>query len=271
MGKLFSENLKDHDSKLNELVRQSYTYFKGLPVYHIDDYFKPLAKLCNELGNRNDEVADYQYKQNVDQNSFYCEFVKRFMGIDFLYVRDSLFLHKLGDFILNINGCWHIVELKTTRRSNNLFTFNAEALHQFAKVSSEQQKCIHFLFYNYSTNEFNMVGYQQLIEAEGHIQLHYHKNVYSDYLAQIILSSPIPKKSLQIKENINIEAKENLISSSNIYYEFNLDELTVNGMKGIEGYMNSLLGVRSSEFINPIDDPEWFKPDADWGFLINRK
>jgi hypothetical protein len=239
MGNHFHTNLNDHDSQLSYLTRNSYSYFRGFPVYYMDDAFKPLAKLCDQLGNRKDEEAEQLFKQAVDNNSLFKEFVTRLLGTHNLYVRDGNFLHKAGDIVLNLNNSWHMIELKTTRR--NTFSINANSLHQFAKIDKSAWVFIHFLFYSYLDNTYKMIRYDQLFNVLDKVKLCFHTGVSTEVLMQTIEESPFAKQDILVCENKNTTIKDQVDCLTNLYYEFDLSAIYGDRVMLMSNYMDSLV------------------------------
>lgn len=222
MAYSFRENVKPHDDIIQHLMNNSYNYFGRVPVYHVDTYIKPLAQLCNELGNRYDDESVQRYFHASKSNSFFQEFGKRFLLSDFETIRDGELLNKIGDIILDVNDYWQLVEVKTS--NTDKFTINAHSLSQYAKIRQDKWQHVHFLFFNTTTGIARMMNFNSLCSPlHRSIELLHHP-CGLDHALPILNASPIPSNKVILKAHSNSKGNEIRDSLSDLYYKFNFEQ-----------------------------------------------
>lgn len=221
------------DVIINLLIKNNYTYFKGMPLYHIGTQLNSLIELCEQLGNRCDDIATRQFRKAVDSTPFYCEFVNRFMENEDKYNRNTLLLIQMGDFVLNVDGVWHIIKLVTSDRQDKCL-LDVDSLHKLGEIPSESWKEIHILFYSYEDEIFQITNLEWLFSCKRGVKFLYHSEVDRQILAKTMLSSPF-EKSLGVAEYIS----ENPTSQ----YELDLNELFFEfAIQSLDLYMDFHMG-----------------------------
>lgn len=238
----FIENVKPHDNVVQHLMNNSYNYFGRVPVYHVDTYIKPLAQLCNELGNRYDDESNQRYFHAFTSNSFFQEFGSRFLLPGFETIRDGEFLNKIGDIILDISNCWHLIEVKTS--STDTFTVNVHSLSQYAKIRYDQWQHVHFLFFNTTTGIARMMNLNDLCSPQNRSIELLHHPCGLDHALPILNASPIPFDKVILKEHLYSKRNEIKDSVSDLYYKINFQQAYGYEPKLLYNYLYNIYSMR---------------------------
>ena len=201
-----------HDSLLNYMSSHAYNLFGG-HVHLIDPQIAPLRELLNqELPSKQ---RDTIWNLAISQNKLYDELLRRFGNS----IHNALFIKKVGDFVLDINSIWHLIEVKTSTRASGIYHFNFDSFAALRRLPREVRKYVHILFYNdvfktYHLAPFNEIKFDPIYYHFPELSLE-RKNEVEEFLI-----NHVPTVNVGQVDN-DIERKTNVYLSIDIYSEEN--------------------------------------------------
>jgi hypothetical protein len=147
---------KLHDQVITYLNENNYDYFQ-CGMYLVDPKMAPLRDLLKKEMSL--EEKDLVWAAALSNNRFYNDLRFRFGGNS---IHTPLFIEKIGDFILDLNSTWHLVELKTSKSLSSVYNFNYDSFVALRQIPWTQRKFVHILFYNDAYKTYYMAPFSEL-------------------------------------------------------------------------------------------------------------
>lgn len=229
-----------HDTTLQHLLNNNYHYFKA-PMYLIDQELNPLREVIKNYSAGSAEEYNLVWKAAWNTNEFYQELHQRFSQ----HINNTNFISKAGDFIIDINNDWHMIELKTTTKGNDIYNFNFDSFRAYNSLPLELRNFIHILFYNdlnksFWIGRFNDLKFQSTCYVYSEIspERHYFIRSYD--------------KFYDIKYNDNQNVAPHIDKTQNAYVKIDLNEQAFGVLSSIPDHMNKLKYHNTNVNLTPI-------------------
>lgn len=125
-----------HDNLVNYLSINAYNFFGG-NIHLIDPQIAALRELLKQ--QLPIEQKNKIWNSAIEQNNLY----KKLLEIFGPSIHNELFIKKFGDFVLELNSVWHIIEVKTSARASGVYYVNFDCFAVLRRIPLEVRKYIH--------------------------------------------------------------------------------------------------------------------------------
>jgi hypothetical protein len=224
----FNNRVELHDQVLQYLLNNNYYYFQS-PMYLIDKELAPLREVIRRYGNSSPEEYNLYWNAAYETNNFYKQLLRQFS----YNIHKVDFINKAGDFIIDINTVWHMIELKTTENENDIYNFNFDSFKAYDSLPTEIRSLIHILFYNSSNNclwiaRFNDLKFQNKCYVYPEIDPQRYNIIRSD------------NRFYDIEFNNNPNVVPHIDKTQNAYFKIDLHEQQAGVLSTIPEHINKL-------------------------------
>lgn len=152
----FHQRRSLHDQQLEYLVKNNYAFFR-CPIYPVDQELAPLRDLSKQA--LSPEEWDARWNTALIGNPFWNDLLNQFGG---QAINHLTFLQKIGDFVLDINGIWHVIDLKTSDRTSSIYYVNFDSFVALRMIPWELRRNAHILFYNDAYKTYYIGPFREL-------------------------------------------------------------------------------------------------------------
>ncbi|CDO04311.1 hypothetical protein BN988_02865 [Oceanobacillus picturae] len=215
-----------HDKVLQYLINNNHYFFKA-PLYPVDSEMSALRDLLRNQSTDIKEELDEIWNVAINRNPFYKTLIQKFT----LHIHNENFIRKVGDVIADLNGIWHLIELKTSK--DNIFNINFDSLIAYDTLPIEVRNYIHFIFFDGQC--FWMARYNDLnIEPVVHVYEEIYQNLerirfIRDY-----------NRFYQIQINNNRNTPSHVDRSYNAYVKVDMNKQPLGVVSPIQEHMDKL-------------------------------
>lgn len=219
-----------HDSVMNLSV----SYARGVfntPIYKLDEHLIELREVC-----KNGTDINTLYKEFYNSPVF-KEFFGRFFGHELIHTVNPTFIQKIGDIIIANEDIWHLLEIKTSEHSVNLFNVNADSFRQYTTLPRNQWVNVHFMFYSSLDMSMRIVRLDRFLEIQGKVPIYYYEGVDGIAISEAVQCAPF---RTTLKNNGKRNPDHFIDVESNVYFQFDLNSFPQGSIMDIREYFLQL-------------------------------
>jgi hypothetical protein len=215
-----------HDNVLQYLINNNYHFFRA-PLYPVDSEMSALRDLLRNQPTDIKKELDEIWNVAINRNHFYRTLIQNFT----LQIHNENFIRKAGDVIVDLDGIWHLIELKTSK--GNIFNINFDSLIAYDTLPIEVRNYIHFIFFDGQC--FWMARYNDL-----NIQpvVYVYEEIYQN--PERIRFIRDYDRFYQIRINNNINTPSYVDRSNNAYVKVDINKQPLGVVSSVQEHMNKL-------------------------------